>query len=166
MKTPAKTLIKTIATAFTVARRESALAVGLALCMLASGLSASDHNHRSRIITFDAPSAGTGTGKGTLPNSINPEGTITGYCADASNLFHGFLRGPDGAITTFDAPGAGTSSGQGTFPVAVSPAEAITGYYVDASNVGHGFLRDGDGTFTTFDGSRCGQRRRPRHLRL
>jgi hypothetical protein len=45
---------------------------------------------------------GTGPGQGTLPQSINPAGAITGYYTDASGLSHGFVRAPDGAITTFD----------------------------------------------------------------
>ena len=79
--------------------------------------------------------------QGTRPFSINPAGTSAGYYNDASGVFHGFLRTPDGVITTFDIPGAGTGPGQVTFAGNINPAEAIAGRYVDASDVAHGFLR-------------------------
>ena len=82
-----------------------------------------------------------------LPNSINPEGAITGYYYDANFVDHGFLRAPDGTFTTFDPPG----SGNGTNPSGINPAGAITGSYKDANFVFHGFLRARNGTFTTID---------------
>ena len=82
----------------------------------------------AEMITFNAPGAGTGSGQGTLPNNINPQGAITGYYADANNVTHGFLRARDGTFTTFEAPGAATNPGQGTFSFDVSPAGAITGF--------------------------------------
>src|SRR5262249_38941473 len=88
--------------------------------------------------------------------SINPAGATAGYYNDASNVFHGFLRTPGGAITTFDIPGAGTGPGEGTFAGNINPAEAIAGRYVDASDVAHGFLRAPDGTITTFDAPNAG----------
>jgi len=36
--------------------------------------------------------------------SINPAGTTAGYYNDASGVFHGFVRTPDGAITTSTSP--------------------------------------------------------------
>ena len=83
----------------------------------------------------------------TAAEGINLAGTIAGLYADASFVFHGFLRAPDGTITTFDAPGAVN----GTTPSGINPAGAIAGTYSDASFVGHGFLRAPDGTITTFD---------------
>jgi hypothetical protein len=107
------------------------------------------------ITTFDAPGAGsvTDSGQGTYPISIDPAGAIAGSTLDASNVYHGFLRAPDGTFTTFDAPGAGsvTDSGQGTTPSSINPAGAIAGSTLDANFVGHGFVRDRDGNFTTFD---------------
>jgi hypothetical protein len=46
------------------------------------------------ITTFDAPGAGTGAGQGTLPETPNLFGVITGQYIDASNVHHGFLRKP------------------------------------------------------------------------
>jgi hypothetical protein len=76
---------------------------------------------------------------------------IAGDYSDAGNVFHGFVRAPNGAITTFDAPGAGTGSGQGTLSAGINPAGTVTGAYFDASNVYHGYVRASDGTITTID---------------
>src|SRR5439155_608944 len=92
----------------------------------------------------------------TRPFSINSAGATAGYYSDASGVFHGFLRTPDGVITTFNIPGAGTGPGQGTFAGNIIPGDAIAGRYVDASDVAHGFLRAPDGTFTTFDAPNAG----------
>ena len=96
------------------------------------------------ITTFDAPNAGTGAGQGTFVFTgycLNPTGAIAGASLDSSDVYHGFLRTPDGTITTFDVPGAGTGPFQGTIPLSNNPADAITGYYIDANDVTHGFLR-------------------------
>src|SRR5207249_606099 len=69
------------------------------------------------IATFDAPNAGTGHGQGTIVfavDCLNPAGAITATSLDASNVYHGVLRAPDGTMTTFDAPGADTVPFQGT----------------------------------------------------
>jgi hypothetical protein len=119
-------------------------------------------NTGSKIISFDAPGAGTtaGSGFGTFPESINKAGAITGHFTDANDLHHGFLRSPAGdEIVTFDAPGAGTTagSGQGTFPRSISDSGAITGHYSDSHNVIHGFLRNSAGDeIITFDAPGAG----------
>ena len=52
----------------------------------------------ARLITFDAPGAGTSAGQGTetLVGAISPSGAVTGPYIDANNVFHGFLRTPGG----------------------------------------------------------------------
>lgn len=90
--------------------------------------------------TFDVQGAGTGSGQGTISNSINAPGGIVGQYIDASGVNHGFWRAPSGKIATFDAPGAGTSSGQGTIPTDNNDAGATTGYYIDTNNVNYGFV--------------------------
>ena len=99
--------------------------------------------HDGRFTTFDVPGAGTvpDSWQGTYPLAINPAGAIAGDYLDASYVYHGFLRTPDGKITTFDAPGAGTGEGQGTYAQSINSAGEITGYYWDAAGMAHGFLR-------------------------
>ena len=122
-----------------------------------------------RLITFDAPGAGAETGlhlhmtpagvvggQGTYSLAINPEGAITGFYYDDSNLAHGFLRAPDGKFTTFDDPYAGTDFRQGTFGLNISPAGVIAGQYWDAGYNHHGFVRTPDGKFTNFDPAGAG----------
>jgi hypothetical protein len=111
------------------------------------------NNTKSPFTSFDAPGAGTGFLQGTYAFSVNLFAAVTGYDLDANNVYHGFLRKPDGSIVVFDAPGADTTEGDfnGTFPAGINDAGLIAGYYIDASNVGHGFLRSPNGSFTTFD---------------
>jgi hypothetical protein len=132
-------------------------ALYLGLCALSMAIAVSAE---PRIITFDAPGAGATTGsfQGTGCYSdcsvlINNFGAITGTYLDANNVFHGFVRSPEGKFTTFDSPGADTTPGDfnGTFPNAINDAGAITGFYADASGGSHGFLRSPEGAFTTFD---------------
>jgi hypothetical protein len=90
---------------------------------------------------------------GTYPESINLDGTITGYFFDANWVGHGFLRTRDGTITTFDAPGAGADpgDGEGTFPVSINADGTVAGYLQDTKWLTHGFSRSPDGKFTRFD---------------
>jgi len=124
------------------------------------------------ITTFDAPGAGNesvvpgyqGTpggvmgGQGTYPWSINPAGAITGGYADESNVFHGFLRTPDGKFISFDAPSkyVGTGEGQGTMPANINRSGVIWGTATDSNGVSHGFLRTPDGKFTMVDAPHAG----------
>ena len=106
------------------------------------------------ITMFDAPNAGTGPSQGTFVFTgycLSPAGAIAGASLDSSNVYHGFLRAPDGTMTTFDVPGAGTGPLQGTLPLGINQAGTIEGDYIDSSDVHHGFVRDSDGTITTFD---------------
>jgi len=106
-----------------------------------------------KIITLDAPGAGSSVGQsqGTVPYSINDLGAIAGNVEDGNDLYHGFVRLPDGKYEEFDVPGAGTAANQGTLPLAVNIEGTTTGYYVDASNVYHGFVRSVSGEVKTFD---------------
>ncbi len=112
-------------------------------------------NAGSNIITFDAPGADTTANdyNGTIPTSINTEGVIAGYFVDSTNVYHGFLRSPDGKIINFDAPGADTTaqSFNGTVPNGINDLGEVTGYYIDVSGSLHGFLRSATGKFTSFD---------------
>jgi hypothetical protein len=107
-----------------------------------------------KIVTFDAPGAGTLTGsaQGTVAYSINSEGAIAGQFQDASSKYHGFLRSPDGVITTFDVPGVQFGANQGPGGSAnINDDGEIAGYFIDGNNVNHGFVRHRDGKIKTFD---------------
>lgn len=107
---------------------------------------------------FDVPGANLGPGYGceyglggTCPSAINDHGAVVGWDQDSGNVYHGFLRSPEGKIVMIDIPEAGTGPGQGTHPQSINNSGAVTGYYVDSNNLGHGFLRTGSGGIITFD---------------
>jgi len=132
--------------------------VGFAL-VFATAATAADNPipSKHKIITFDAPGAGTGSGEGTLPISINPAGKIAGLTRDANLVRHGFLRDKHGKFTVFDDPNAGTGSGQGTRGYSINPMGAITGWFDDATTgAGRGYVRAPDGTITNFDAPDAG----------
>ena len=108
-----------------------------------------------RFTSFEVPGSSMEAGQGTLPASfsgLNDFGAITGLYYDANNVFHGFLRNPNGTFIKFEAPGADTTDPfYGTFPASLSDLGAITGDYLDASGVYHGFLRVPEGSFTSFE---------------
>jgi hypothetical protein len=108
--------------------------------------------------TFDVPGAGTGFLQGTVPTGILPDGTIAGGVSDSNDVYHAFVRAPNGNITTFDgpAPYAGTGFHQGTVAEGMNAQGAITGGVVDANSTYHAFLRSPDGTFTVFDAPGAG----------
>jgi hypothetical protein len=131
----------------------AAIALLVALAIPVS-LAAQDnwHNKNGKIITFNAPGAGTGSGQGTVPIGPNVWGSIVGFYFDTNSVTHGFLRATDGTFTTFDPTGS-----TATYAFGLNDEGAITGDYFDSSGMCHGFLRATDGTFTTFDptGSTC-----------
>ena len=90
-------------------------------------------------ISFDAPGAGLGANlnQGTVAYSINDLGVIAGQFEDPNNIFHGFVRYPDGYFITFDAPGAGTGANQGTIAEGINSAGTVAGWYLDENNVVH-----------------------------
>jgi hypothetical protein len=105
--------------------------------------------------TFDAPAAGSvvGSYQGTITagfSGLTPFGAITGSYIDANNVYHGYLRNPDGTFKAFD-PGVVSVSGDGTFPTSLNLSATITGQFIDDNNVSHGFLRTPDGNITTFE---------------
>jgi hypothetical protein len=87
---------------------------------------------------------------GTLATGLDSSGDIAGVYADASGVFHGFVRAAGGAITSFDVAGTGTAGVfPGTIPISSNGAGDITGVYEDANGVNHGFVRTAsDGTIT------------------
>ena len=120
-------------------RQNAVLALSLlALCTL--GLSLSASAQKSAFTKFDPPGSIE-----TIPNSMNRSGAITGYYFDG-NIFHGFVRSPDGTFTTFEFPGAPS-----TAAASINATGVITGFYFDGNLVAHGFVRSPDGTLTSFD---------------
>ena len=82
------------------------------------------------LITLDEPEAGNNSGQGTLAGSINSGGQISGYYLDSNDVYHAFVRAPNGTFTSFDAPGAGTGPYQGTQSAVtdgLTDAGAVTG---------------------------------------
>src|SRR5262245_34591419 len=90
------------------------LAASITSILLLGILAPTAFSEEPTVIRFDAPGAGTGPGQGTSPFSITPAGAIAGRYSDTNNVFHGFLRTADRAITTFDVLDAWTAPGQGT----------------------------------------------------
>jgi len=125
------------------------------------------HPPYTTVTTFDAPGACSSdsnpacSGNGTRAWSINLEGIIAGYYADANNINHGFVTHPPytkSTFTTIDAPGACSSDsnplcpGEGTYPQSINLFGVITGTYSDASGVYHGFVSHPPyTTVTSFD---------------
>ena len=138
-------------------KRISILTLILLTCFVSATWPQAQPQCKHKIITFDVPGAGAGAGQGTFPYVIVHGEWIAGNYIDASNVYHGFLRAPDGTITKFDVPGAGTGAGQGTIEVkGMTPTLEIVGTNMDANNVFHGFLRTRHGKFTVFDAQDAG----------
>jgi len=96
-------------------------------------------------VTFEAPGADTtkDSGNGTLPEHINAVGMITGYCRDAAQVYHAFVRQANGTIATIDAPAAdSTTAFRGTLASATNVEGMTAGYYIDGNGAYHGFIRE------------------------
>jgi hypothetical protein len=106
-----------------------------------------------QFISFDAPEAGLvhEMDDGTFPFSINDLGVVAGTVQDSGNVFHGFVRYPDGAYTTFDVPGVSNAAFQGTQPLDINLAGATAGIYNDVNGNLHGFVRSLRGETTSYD---------------
>jgi hypothetical protein len=129
-----------------------------ALCIaitMSAAMGASLQAHPQKIITFDAPGADLTPGdfNGTIPGGVNVWGAIAGAYVDGNNVYHGFVRSPEGKFIAFEAPGADTTQGSfnGTSPNAINDLGVITGNYWDTNGFSHGFVRSPNGKFTTFD---------------
>ena len=101
------------------------------------------------LVTFDAPDAGKAINQGTAPTSINSKSVIAGYYIDSSNLLHGFLRQPNGAITEFSPPNM-----SGVFVLGINTSGQVIGsgtHKVGSTFVTDGFLRSPGGHYTLID---------------
>jgi hypothetical protein len=99
------------------------------------------------------PNADTTPGdlNGTYPMSLNSWGVVTGMYQMTDEVYHGFLREPNGHYIELDDPDAGTAAFQGTWPSTVSDTGEVAGFYLDSFNGVHGFIRSPQGKFTTVD---------------
>jgi hypothetical protein len=120
-----------------------------------------------KVISFDVPEAGTlpynqnnGVSQGTgcyvitaCNFAINQRGAVVGTYLDANNVYHGFLRSPQGQYTTIDAPCADTTAQDynGTVAESINDLGEIAGFCIDIYGDTHGFVRSPQGTFTVFD---------------
>src|SRR5262249_33467219 len=89
---------------------------------------------------------------GTYPVSLNSWGAVTGAYQMTDEVFHGFIREPNGHYIEVDDPAAGTAAYQGSWPSTINDKGEVAGFYWDASNGVHGFIRSSQGEFTTVDG--------------
>ena len=135
-------------------KRIGLLLLILFTCFVTSASAQATGKHK--IISFDAPGAGTAAGQGTYANGINTAGEITGFYIDSNNLYHAFLRHTDGTFIRYEAPGAGTSTWQGTGGWAINTDGVIAGDFDDSTCVEHGYKLEPDGTFTTFEAPGAG----------
>jgi hypothetical protein len=88
---------------------------------------------------FTVPGAAENT---TSPSGLNDKGQIAGYFADASGVYHGFLK-EYGTYTTIDVPGAPY-----TFLDGLNNGGVIQGQIYDAANAAEGFVATSGGLFT------------------
>lgn len=103
------------------------------------------------LTTFEAPGAGDGYFEGSggsyawfgVTVGLNNLGVTAATLEDNNNVFHGYIRSPQGTFVTFDAPGASLTPGgfAGTVPDSINDLGVVTGFYIDANYVPHGFLR-------------------------
>ena len=103
-------------------------------------------NSLGKFVDYDAPGAGTSLFQGTSGLAINSEGTISGYCVDANNAYHGMVRAPFGRITSYDVPNGLITLADS---LGLNQAGSIVGFYLDG-NTGsvNGYLRSADGTLS------------------
>ncbi len=130
-------------------RRSKSLALVIAMAVVAA-LACAAQASAQKIISFDAPNAGTGANQGTVAYGINLGGVITGRVTDSSFGTHGFVGTLKGGFTAFDAPGADPLLG-GTGAQAINDFGVITGYSVDGNGIYHGFVRAPNGKISVFD---------------
>ncbi len=86
-----------------------------------------------------------GAANGTCANGINDLGQVAGAFADASGVFHGFLKDGE-SYTTFDVPGA-TSTGANW----INNNGEIVGSWGGPSGSYQGYVRSVDGQITIVD---------------
>lgn len=87
---------------------------------------------------FAVPKAANHT---TSPSGLNDKGQVAGYFADASGVYHGFLK-EYGTYTIIDVPGA-----TNTYPDGLNDRGVIQGQIYDIAGAAEGFLATPGGHF-------------------
>jgi hypothetical protein len=106
---------------------------------------------RGEYTTIDAPCADTTAQSynGTVAESINDLGEITGFCIDAQGNIHGFVRSPQGTFTEFDALEPAIE----TVPLFINLEGATAGFVYDSTaNLFRAFVRYPNGALPVFVG--------------
>jgi hypothetical protein len=83
--------------------------------------------------------------------AINYRGVVVGTLEDASGIFHGFIRKPDGTVTVITVPNSSTTPGLGTTTLGINEDGWISGHFWDSLNVEHGYTRSPGGQFFQID---------------
>jgi hypothetical protein len=83
--------------------------------------------------------------------AINYRGVVVGTFEDASGIFHGFIRKPDGTVTVITVPNSSTTPGLGTTTLGINEDGWISGHFWDSQNVEHGYTRSPGGRFFQID---------------
>jgi hypothetical protein len=109
---------------------------------------------QGNVTKFSEPDADITPGdlNGTYPVSLNSWSAVTGAYQMTDEVFHGFIREPNGSYIEVDDPAAGAGKFQGTWPSTINDNGEVAGFYTDSSNGVHGFIRSPQGEFTTVDG--------------
>jgi hypothetical protein len=74
-----------------------------------------------------------------------------GSYTDANNVFHSFIRYPNGKIMPFDPPGTASIPLNGSGAIGLNAEGAVGGYFGDKNHALHAYLRSPDGKFTTYN---------------
>jgi hypothetical protein len=83
--------------------------------------------------------------------AINNRDVVVGTLEDASGIFHGFIRKPDGTVTVITVPNSSTTPGLGTTTLGINEGGWISGHFWDSLNVEHGYTRSPGGQFFQID---------------
>jgi len=82
-----------------------------------------------------------------MESAINGHGAAIGGYIDFGEVYHGYVREPNGAVTVLDAASWGQIEGAGTFPTGISPNGTIVGFVQDNNALTHGFIRTTNGRY-------------------
>jgi hypothetical protein len=98
-----------------------------------------------KLVTFDAPNAGTTFGG--LGQALSLEGSFAGTYTDANGGLHGYVRYANGRFREFKAPLGGDSNFTGTWAASLNLLGTAVGFSVEADGATvDGYVRFANGT--------------------